>query len=376
MRSPCKIYDNDGVNKEESPPFKTKVSLSYLEEKIFNWLKENFIKKYRNRPQEQLIDFFEQDLNQSLKEHSVWIPIANFVVQSPITCKNTTIQSLDNFVINKWENNILGNIDKEDIVRKEQAKIKWNQYRKKFQEYTCIVVKVFGELSFAQEYSSERAKIITSLIGVFSGALINSNAKCLSKINGTEDNKIVTYFVEKDKTIDTIFNGKIDDNPMNAFVLDNNRIGLMYKLGFQKILTLLDSQERNKFEEKALNFLFLYSKAAFTSEPIEKVVFILSSLESILLKNSSEPVQQNLGKRLAFFISDKSEERKRISKLFREIYSFRSKYIHHGITSGETKIVQDFLIKAWIFLALLLNNYENFEEKNDFIEFIDDKKFQ
>jgi len=150
----------------------------------------------------------------------------------------------------------------------------------------------------------------------------------------------------------------------------------MYEIGFQKILNLLDSQERNSFEEKVLNFLFLYSKAAFTNEPIEKVVFILSSLESILLKNSSEPIQQNFGERLAFFISDESEERKKISQLCREIYSFRSKYIHHGITSGETEIVQDFLIKVWLFFVLLVNQYENFEKKDDFIEHIDDKKFQ
>ena len=55
----------------------------------------------------------------------------------------------------------------------------------------------------------------------------------------------------------------------------------------------------------------------------DKLVYILASLESILLKNDSEPIQKNLGERMAFLIGPTVEARKTIIANVVETYARR-----------------------------------------------------
>ena len=62
---------------------------------------------------------------------------------------------------------------------------------------------------------------------------------------------------------------------------------------------------------------------------------IIGALEMILLRNDTEPIQQNIGERMAFVVGRNVNERKAIINNFRRIYSVRSKFLHHGVGSEE-----------------------------------------
>jgi hypothetical protein len=130
----------------------------------------------------------------------------------------------------------------------------------------------------------------------------------------------------------------------------------------------------NEFQAAVLSSLFLYSRAAYTEEPIDKAVHVLSSLESLLLKNENEPIQQNLGERVAVFLESGLDARKAVIRVIKETYSFRSPYLHHGQFATELDIVQGVLIIAWRFYVKLLTVVGQHTTRLGFVQAIDDEK--
>lgn len=78
-----------------------------------------------------------------------------------------------------------------------------------------------------------------------------------------------------------------------------------------------------------------------------KLVAVLVALESMLLNDGSEPIQQNLSERIAFLFGP--EKRSGIKKSVIRAYSLRSKFIHHGhiIGTDEIDTLREFLLNVW-----------------------------
>jgi len=66
--------------------------------------------------------------------------------------------------------------------------------------------------------------------------------------------------------------------------------------------TLMVSDSLTTFAEKVLNSILLYSKATTSTDLSDKIIYTFSALESVLLRNDSESITQNLSERMAFFI--------------------------------------------------------------------------
>jgi hypothetical protein len=236
------------------------------------------------------------------------------------------------------------------------------------------VTVIEAEPDQASVYAIEEAQQITSVLGIFSGATLIPDVKCIMTIKGSENIEQATIFFEIDKDKFQMSSSIIDRSPVRYWRLGQNEIIEIRKIGLDKISSLLASESPTNFEKSVLNSVFLYSKSAFTAYPVEKVVYMLSSLESILLKNENEPIQQNLAERVAVFTARKLEDRKFIIKTIKSVYGLRSGYLHHGHTSSELKLITDFMKQVWVFFLQLLANVERFRTREDFVNAIDDKK--
>src|SRR5690242_9805756 len=94
--------------------------------------------------------------------------------------------------------------------------------------------------------------------------------------------------------------------------------------GLKEASNLLTNQNLNPFEKKVLDALFIYARCTTTKDIADKLVYILVALESIFLRNNTEPIQQNLAERIAFFIEKTIEGRRDVIKTVRMTYSIRS----------------------------------------------------
>lgn len=107
----------------------------------------------------------------------------------------------------------------------------------------------------------------------------------------------------------------------------------------------------------------------------DKLVYALVALESIFLRNHSEPIQKNLGERIAFLVGDDRDSRKAIVALIGEIYGIRSALLHHGkdVSSSETKVIEFFHI-AWNALHAVIQNADRFDSIDLLMSAHDDRK--
>jgi hypothetical protein len=79
---------------------------------------------------------------------------------------------------------------------------------------------------------------------------------------------------------------------------------------------------------------------------------------------------------MAFMISRKGEERRKIVANVKEAYQARSQYVHHRRVSALDKAVLDgFIMHARVVLQIALGEHKKFATKQDLIAQIDKIKF-
>ena len=119
----------------------------------------------------------------------------------------------------------------------------------------------------------------------------------------------------------------------------------------------------------------IYSKNNLAKEPAEKLVFILVALEAMLLKNDTEPIQQNIADRMAFVLGNSVSERRSIVSLVKACYGLRSRFLHHGQTMSDLENLRKFMMYSWALFLHFLRSHEEFASKDEMLERIEERKF-
>jgi hypothetical protein len=171
-------------------------------------------------------------------------------------------------------------------------------------------------------------------------------------------------------------NGRIrhtSDRPVGKPVLhwhlsDDDVRKYTEKFGFDQVNKLLASKKRTKFQETLLVALLLYSRSTREKDLAGKLVFTLVAIESILLRDENESIQQNIGERMAFINTNVVEERLKIIRNMKAAYALCSKFVHHGHTIQERQAMWRFMIDAWALFTSLAKISQRFESKEDLID--------
>ena len=349
------------------PSIRRTLSRSFVEKTLFSWI----CRKYKGTDAPDLfIEYLDSEAGEVVQNITTWIPIANLEVETPFQVYRSEIRPLSKAVINNWENSI----SSLSVENRSNAYMLIKRIRKEYQGLAAVVTVIDAEPEYAFEYAIQEAQRITAVLGIFSDAMLIPDVKCVSNIKGSEHIEQATAFLESAEGRFSMCSSIMDKASARNWRLDQRGIREIREMGLDKISSLLESDSLNDFKKSILNSVFLYSKSAFTNDPVEKVVYILSSLESILLKHENEPIQQNLAERVAVFSSQKLDERKSLIKLIKSIYGIRSKYLHHGHISSDLELVSEFMLKVRVFFYQLLSNADLFLTQEEFVNAIDDDK--
>jgi hypothetical protein len=153
--------------------------------------------------------------------------------------------------------------------------------------------------------------------------------------------------------------------------IDANFLRLMNAAGLSVWGELLAKSELSELEQLLLNSISLFSKSIASSNFQDKIVFALASIETILLKNSTEPIQHFVGLRLAFVTAPALEPRKRIIKVIRAAYQIRSSYLHHGKVTEDHQLLAELLRTIWSAFRLILLNRAEYSTHAEFLDFVE-----
>lgn len=146
-------------------------------------------------------------------------------------------------------------------------------------------------------------------------------------------------------------------------------------MGLQELCDICSSEVLSDFQEKLIASLLIYNRGNVTRNAVEKLVYVLVALETMLLRDQREPIQANVGERLAFIVGKDAAERQKVAALTKSCYNTRSRFIHHGQSLESLSQIEDFLRYSWVFFTRLIRKHLQYASKTALLDDLERRKF-
>ena len=350
------------------PDFKRYISRRVLSKNAFEWIKE----KYSQEADTTFCDAVIAKCEALVESHDIWIPIALLYIQSDFQLGQIVFRSLTKSHIDAWELRTLQSATEHNATEEEKNSIKqyFLQRRKKLQGLAMSTMTVVAEAQQAFDTALEETEKTLSMLRFFSPANFLTEVSSFCTVYGKENVEAITAFLLKEDQLMTILEPTLNP-PFKAWELDTQLVEELFKSGLSELDELLKTQQLTEFQQDLLDALLLYSRSSLHKEIADKLVYILVAMESLLLKNSSEPIQQNISERLALFIGNSVAEKQQIISITKQAYALRSAFVHHGHEVADIETMTAFMKHAWNFFYHVLINKDRFSTKNDFLDAIE-----
>ena len=336
--------------------FRSALSHDFIQKNIINWLQK--------RLQHEVVDTFcnllEEKAMEAVNTHEVWIPIANLYLEEEFSLGFVRFRTISPNILSNWFGNEGRNL----------------RELQKLQGLAAATITLRAEQTYIVPKSLEWTEESLALLRVLhpSNALPHTICYCLPL--GSENIASFRAFIGNDAHLisrEEKFRPpfptpwKISSHALSAIR------GILVKM--DKILSTPE-QNKSEFQQKLLEALLVYSKNNITKDYAEKLMFILIALESMLNSNDTDPIQQNVADRMAFFLGTSANELRSIIRLVKTCYGLRSRFVHHGQSSiSDLDSLSKFMELCHKFFLTLIIQHENYTSKDELLERIEVIKY-
>ena len=347
------------------------VSTEWVEDAILYWIKE----QRSGNGKQELADFISERCEEDVKEHELWFPVAQLSLESDLAFGNVVFKTVSEQMLGRLEEDVQG--AKEGRSKEEVAQIGllMNRMRHELQDLAASTITVNAESKRADEVGRRESVRAVALLGVFNvAATTMPEVISYSALLGRENiERIRLLGVEGGRIRREVRKG-VGEPILNFHLSDEEISRYKENLGFESASELLTLKRRTEFQEKLLDALLLYSRSTREKDLTGRLVYMLVAIETILLRDAKESIQQNVGERMAFIIANTLEERKATIRHLKDAYDLRSKFIHHGETIAEIETVKTFMLDAWSLFIELMKSSHRFKTKAQLIDHLDAMK--
>lgn len=343
---------------------KVAVAERFLRDKIIDWIQG----KYRREIEESLSDFILKKLRGEVVPRTIMLPIAYLSLEEdlpfgPVEFKVITADMMDSWY--EWYKRV--------PVAGEVATLdSWfDRLRKDTQGLAAVTYSVEADETYALQECLEKAEQAVALLRIIHPVNTSPHTALYVRPLGSEN--VESYYAHCYKA--GLFNGYRAQVrwPFPSFwefpkEEHGNRI-------LQNLIHLFALKERTDFQQRLFDALLIYSKNNVAREAYEKLIFCLVAVESMLLKNASEPIQDNIGERMAYLLGNSPTERLEIEALVKRIYDIRSKFVHHGQRPTDMETLARFMKRVWVLFFHLILNMSTVSTKDEMIETLKHVKY-
>ena len=333
-------------------PFKLTASLKFLRTQIFEWVLE----RHRGQGSAACVDYLLRALESAAAEHRVLFPVSDLHVQSPLTLGSVTVSTFPERIFEELESK---RVDGPSAGTHAEF---CRSMRQDFQGFAVAEVSVFGERIRAREIAAERVDFAVGVLRFFTPPGVTSR---LARW-GYAPRRTSWVFVTDSTGKFLSTSVAIIDRP-GTMVLSDNLRDIFLGVGLSEVCGILARASRTDFEEEVLAGMVTFGRAALTADLGEKMIWYCAGLESILLRDSSEPILHNLRERLAIFAYDTVQERRVALKDVKEAYALRSRFVHHGAEIDEGEVVNRFAHHGLQVFRRIVKKALHFCHKVDFV---------
>ena len=207
---------------------------------------------------------------------------------------------------------------------------------------------------------------------IFTPSALSPKLPSTIAIMGSEHLDSVSSFTIKDSMI--VSHTRQAIGSIQSLPLPDEMLRKISQTGLGILSILLQLEHLSEFQRSIMLSVTQYSQATCENNLENKMLYLLAALENLFIKNETEPIQQNLGERIAILIGQDLTARKAILRNLKSTYSLRSAFVHHARSADDYEAVESFMLNCWRALIAVIQNHERFATKEEFISAIDDRK--
>jgi hypothetical protein len=345
-------------------PIKGQVSEAFLCNETFNWLRST-LERQRT---DSLSEYIANGCASVIEDNEIWIPVYQTYSSQDFTLGEVEFRTVSKAMMDDWFHRLFP-----EGIKDPSAAYAINRERSQIQAAIAARICVKAERQRAREIAQSSANEAVGLLRFLSHVnwtcRIVSYSQPLGKQNTLQS---VELFVKHGSILNS--NKEAIDQGPPAWNIDDAR-GLSPGL-FEDLQKLAADRRSTEFRRDLYDALQLYSRNPVAASVSHKIVFVIAAIESMLLKDSNEPIQKNLGERMAFLVGKSLDERKRIVANVDEFYRIRSRLIHHGREAGATDVqaIDLFFFLVWWTFRHLLASLDQHKTKAELISALEDRK--
>jgi len=347
----------------EARAYRDCLSADFVYEKAVDWLQRRTDAPHDTSP--YFTEFLHTEAMSAVKWIEVWLPIPAVKIAGPFAIGDVTFCTITKKMMDELVERI-GGVG-------SAADTRFDDLRSRLQGATAVCVGVEAEPTRANQLASERAEAAVAMLRLCCPTILNPHA--WAPIEPSSFNSLGGF------TVVHVSQGKIESlresfpEGMNAQWLirsqdiqDNFR--RVWGFGHSLIAT-----QRNEFQQTLLIALIHFSRSVLKPDPAERLLYVVSALESLFIKDSNENIGQNLRERLAVLAGPTPADRLKRAETVTRIYALRSRFVHAGIGLSEVEQLEEFFIDAWATFIFLIQNYNKWQTKAAFLRSLDEHKF-
>ena len=344
-------------------PLKCKTSIEFILKMSLSWIQKKHNDSNYNI---QYTEYIKKCCEEEVFSRTVIFPIDGLYVQASFTfgpfeiyhCGPDEFESL--FPILPGE---------PDEIRERSIK----KYRQTFQGKPIASVSIVGDEEYVEKEAIKKVDRVIPILNLFMGFPLNPEIQSFIAPTGMKPRpysiSVLKVGGEVDSTIEK--NLAVPNDP----VLTQDTLDYLHdQYSFGQVHELINNPD-TQFKKIIADSLRLMGLGCYEENVSNRLIYTLISLESLFLKNSSEPIQDNVAYRISICCVDDPTGRQSITSNFKVAYNLRSTYIHHGEDVETIEELTEFFHWAWIALLSAVRNAKNFETKERFLEQIDYQKY-
>jgi hypothetical protein len=314
----------------------------------------------------EFTDFLHIAALKAVRKTEIWMPVPVVQITRPfdigwVTFRRITKDMMDELAA------------RSNVSSSAAAEAAFDRQRSRLQSATAACVEVTAEPIRANEIATEQAEASVAILRLTCPAMMNAYAWAPIDPSFIDRMGASIILRVEDKQIIGQQNS-LHERMLGQWVLRDADIDhdMRTLWGFGHNLLIA---ERNDFQDMLLRAVIHYSRSVLKADTAERLLYIVTALESIFIRDAKENIVQNLRERMAALAGPTKTERLKILDVVSRIYELRSAFVHRAVPVADMAQLQDFFLEAWSTISFILNNYDKWLTKVDFLRMVDEHKF-
>lgn len=350
---------------QRTKAFRELVSTKWVEDTILDWMKAGF----DGGTAPALGDYLTERCEEDVCEHELWFPVSHLSVESDLSFGNVVFRTITEDLMDKMVEDVQGAKEGRDATYAAQFDMRITRERAELQGLAAATVEVRAEPVRAYEVALRESERAVAALRVYQvSATTTPEVTSYCTLLGRENVEGIKHLEMEGYRIRSTSDQSVGKPVLHWHLSDHDVRDYTRSFGFGEVGELLAWSKRTSFQDKLLDALLLYSRSTREKDIAGKLVYTLVAMESVLLRNDTESIQQNVGERMAFLITNDVDKRRQIIRNLKAAYTLRSRFIHHGHTIEERETIWHFMVNAWSLFTTLAKVSQRYETKENLID--------